>query len=344
VTTGATGCRASRHAGRSAIFVAMFASTSQASGGWDACRAHHGGQQGRAAGLRRHGADAARADRRHRSVGRHGLRAGQLPGLAPGGGHAVQAALGVIAVLAVGALCGAINGAIVVYGRLQPIITTLATGIRLLRPRPRPAAGARAATSRGLADALTGALPGVVPAMLVVLLAVVLVVWVPYRRSVLGRAALRHRLVGRRPTCPACRWARHLAGPTRWPGLLAAIGGLLLTFVTYSGEAASPSAASTRCFRSPPWCSAARAVRRQGQRHRLDLRRLRAAHHRRPAVRLRPGAAVAAAVPGRHPAGAVSFGAFGCCASATGWSCSVSGHDAAALPCAKFLRLATCRC
>ncbi|HPM69263.1 MAG TPA: ABC transporter permease, partial [Piscinibacter sp.] len=43
-------------------------------------------------------------------------------------GTPLQAAFGVVAVLAVGALCGWINGAIIVYGRLQPIITTLATG------------------------------------------------------------------------------------------------------------------------------------------------------------------------------------------------------------------------
>ena len=39
------------------------------------------GQQGRAAGDRRDGADAGRADRGHRPVGRHGVGAGQLPRL-----------------------------------------------------------------------------------------------------------------------------------------------------------------------------------------------------------------------------------------------------------------------
>ena len=37
-------------------------------------------------------------------------------------------AAGVVAVLLSGVVCGAINGALVVYGRLQPIIATLATG------------------------------------------------------------------------------------------------------------------------------------------------------------------------------------------------------------------------
>src|SRR4029077_13530705 len=40
----------------------------------------------------------------------------------------LESAAGVVAVLAVGALCGAINGVIVIFGRLQPIVTTIATG------------------------------------------------------------------------------------------------------------------------------------------------------------------------------------------------------------------------
>ena len=65
----------------------------------------------------------------------------------------------------VGLACGAINGIIVVYGRLQPIITTLATGaiyfgIALwLRPVPG------GAINYGLADAMTGKLPRRHPAL-----------------------------------------------------------------------------------------------------------------------------------------------------------------------------------
>src|SRR3954462_13693653 len=42
-------------------------------------------------------------------------------------GSPLMTALGVLGVLAVGALCGAINGLIVIFGRLQPIVTTIAT-------------------------------------------------------------------------------------------------------------------------------------------------------------------------------------------------------------------------
>jgi ribose transport system permease protein len=148
-----------------------------------------------------------------------------------------ETALGVAAVLATGLLCGAINGVIVIYGRLQPIVTTLATGAiyygiaLLLRPVPG------GDINPDLADAVTGKLFDTVPAVLVVLLAIVLIIWVPYRRSVLGRAA--YAIGSAEPAAymsgvPIAR-ARMLAYSLS--GLLASLGGLLLTFMTYSGEA-----------------------------------------------------------------------------------------------------------
>ncbi len=163
-------------------------------------------------------------------------------------GTPLQTALGVIAVLAVGLLCGAINGAIVIYGRLQPIVATIATGAvyygigLLLRPFPG------GSVNEDLADALTGRVFDVVPASLVVLLAVVLVVWVPFSRSVLGRAAY---------AAGSSETAAYMSGvPIRrgkfaaytLAGLLAAIGGLFLTFFTYTGEAAYASGNSYTLF------------------------------------------------------------------------------------------------
>ncbi len=150
-----------------------------------------------------------------------------------------QTALGVAAVLAAGLLCGAINGLIVIYGRLQPIVTTLATGAiyygiaLLLRPVPGGDINA------DLADALTGKLFDTVPAVLAVLAVIVLLVWIPYRRSVLGRAA--YAIGSAEPAAymsgvPIAR-ARMLAYSLS--GLLASLGGLLLTFLTYSGEASA---------------------------------------------------------------------------------------------------------
>jgi ribose transport system permease protein len=156
-------------------------------------------------------------------------------------GSPVQVAIGVVAVLAVGALCGAINGLIVIYGRLQPIVTTIASGAVYfgiaLALRPFPGGS----VDETLADALTGRIFGVIPASLVTLVAVVVIVWVPFSRSVTGRAAY---------ATGSSEAAAYMSGvPIRrakfaaytLSGLLAAIGGLFLTFFTYTGDAAYAS-------------------------------------------------------------------------------------------------------
>jgi ribose transport system permease protein len=150
-------------------------------------------------------------------------------------------ALGVAGVLLVGVACGALNGLIVIYGRLQPIVTTIATGavyfgIALaLRPEP----GATDAFNSDLADAFTGKLFDVIPASLVALAVVVLVVWVPFRRSVLGRAAyaVGSSEVAAYMSGVPIRRAKFLAYTLS--GLLSALAGLYLTFFTYSGEASA---------------------------------------------------------------------------------------------------------
>jgi ribose transport system permease protein len=152
-----------------------------------------------------------------------------------------QTALGVAAVLAVGLLCGAINGVIVIYGRLQPIVTTIATGAvyfgiaLLLRPFPG------GSVNEGLADALTGRLFGVMPASLVALLAVVLIIWVPFSRSIAGRAAYASGSLEAAAYMSGLPIRRGKFAAYTLAGLLAAIGGLFLTFFTYTGEAAFAS-------------------------------------------------------------------------------------------------------
>ncbi|HWT29843.1 MAG TPA: ABC transporter permease [Propylenella sp.] len=154
-------------------------------------------------------------------------------------GGPLQTTLGVAGVLGVGLLCGALNGLIVIYGRLQPIVATIATGAIYygiaLTLRPFPGGE----VNPELADALTGKLPGGIPASLVALLAIVLLIWVPWRRSMLGRAAYA---VG------SSEQAAYMSGvPVRrakflayvLAGLLAAMAGLFLTFFTYSGEASA---------------------------------------------------------------------------------------------------------
>ena len=156
-------------------------------------------------------------------------------------GSPLHVTFGIIAVLLVGALCGAINGLVVIYGRLQPIVATIATGAIYygiaLALRPFPGG----TVDETVADVLTGKLFNFMPASMVALVVVVLVVWIPFSRSVTGRAAYA---VG------SSESAAYMSGvPIKrakfisytLSGLLAGIGGLFLTFFTYTGEAAYAS-------------------------------------------------------------------------------------------------------
>lgn len=156
-------------------------------------------------------------------------------------GSAGVTALGVIGVLATGLVCGAINGAIVIYGRLQPIVTTIATGAVYfggalwLRPQP----GGADDFASDLADALTGQLAGGIPTSLVALAIIVLVVWVPFRRSAIGRAAYAIGSSEMAAYMSGVPIARAKFAAYTLSGFLAGIGGLYLTFFTYSGEASA---------------------------------------------------------------------------------------------------------
>jgi hypothetical protein len=202
---------------------------------------------------------------------------------------------------------------IIIFGRLQPIVTTIATGAvycglaLLLRPVPG------GSINEDLADALTGKVAGVLPASLPILLAAIVIVWMLIRRAKFASYTLA--------------------------GLLAAVGGLFLTFFTDTGEASLGSANSYTLFfdrRGSDWRGV--AARRQGQCDRRDLRRIRVPLYRRSAVRVERRCAVAAAisghdssaccrdrrvrvVPGAQPSGVVSMSH----TSATGRTTFVSG-------------------
>jgi len=154
-------------------------------------------------------------------------------------GSPLQVALGVVGVLATGALCGAINALIVIHGRLQPIVTTIATGAvyygAALALRRVPGGD----IDSTLGDALTGKVAGWIPASLLLLLALVLLIWLPFRRSETGRAVYA---IGSAET------AAYMSGvPIRrakfaaytLSGLLASVAGLFITCVTSSGEASA---------------------------------------------------------------------------------------------------------
>lgn len=163
-------------------------------------------------------------------------------------GSAGMTAIGVIAVLLTGIACGAVNGAIVVMGRLQPIVTTIATGAVFyglaLFVRPFPGG----AVNDVLADALTSKIFGIFPASFVVLALVILLVWVPYSRSVMGRTAYAigssesAAFMSGMPVNRAKFFAYVLSG------FLSAIGGLYLTFFSYTGEASYANGSNYTLF------------------------------------------------------------------------------------------------
>lgn len=150
-----------------------------------------------------------------------------------------QGLLGCAGVLAMGLAAGFINGAIVVWGRLQPIITTLATGAVYygiaLWIRPTPGGDVQ----YDIADFVTGQLFDTVPTSLVVLLVVVLVVWIPYRKSVLGRGAYAVGSNEQAAYMSGVPVQRAKLFAYTMGGFLASLGGLILTFNTYSGEASA---------------------------------------------------------------------------------------------------------
>jgi len=152
-------------------------------------------------------------------------------------GTPVQIGLGIAAVLGAGIACGAINGLVVVVGRLQPIIATLATGAIYqgiaLWLRPAPGGDVH----EGFADFMTSSLHDAVPVSLLILIATVVVIWLPYRRTALGRAAYAIGSSEQAAYMSGVPVARAKFATYVLAGLFAAVAGLLLTCVTESGEA-----------------------------------------------------------------------------------------------------------
>ena len=194
----------------------------------------------------------------------------------------------------------------------------------LLRRRAAAAARSRAARSTTtLADALTGQLFGVLPgeprraggrrcSS----------IWVPFSRSVIGRAAYA---VGSSET------AAYMSGvPIRRAKFVAyTLAGLLavdrrpvpdLLHLHRRGGLASGNTYTLFSIAAVV-LGGVSLFGGTRQRDRRDLRRAGVPHHRRPAVRVRLRSAVAAAVPGRRAAArGLASARSACSACATGWS------------------------
>src|SRR6478752_638270 len=181
-------------------------------------------------------------------------------GTFPGGASGIL--LGIVVCLATGALAGFINGCVVVYGRIQPIIATLATGAiyigiaLFLRPTPggkidedlnwalTNSLGDFASTVHIFDDGAAGwfAPFAWIPVPFVLLVLIALLVWVPFRRSVTGRAVYA---IG------SAEGAAYMSGlpierakivAFTLGGFFAGCGGLFLAIQTGSGNADIPQA------------------------------------------------------------------------------------------------------
>ncbi len=145
-------------------------------------------------------------------------------------------ALTAIIVLGAGALAGMLNGLLVAYGRLQPIIVTLATssifsGLALyIRPNP----GGFVPFS--YVDLLTGQINGTVPRSLI-LLGLIVLLWFIFRRTRLGTRI--YAIGGNEGAAymSGVDVARTKVAAYTLAGLASAVAGLFFTAQTATGDA-----------------------------------------------------------------------------------------------------------
>ncbi|RUY10817.1 ABC transporter permease [Mesorhizobium sp. M2A.F.Ca.ET.040.01.1.1] len=144
-------------------------------------------------------------------------------------------ALGMVAVLAVGAACGLVNGIAVVYGRVQPIVATLATGgifsgiALLLRPTP----GGR--IDETMSDALTYAVAGI-PVSAVILAVVLVVLLVLLRRTTVGLGLYGVGSSEQSAYMTGLRVNRLKLVAYSSSGFIAALAGIYVSMVTLTGD------------------------------------------------------------------------------------------------------------
>jgi ribose transport system permease protein len=170
--------------------------------------------------------------------------------------------IGVLVCLIAGTLAGFLNGCVVVYGRIQPIIATLATGAiyigiaLFLRPTP----GGKIdddlnwAFTNSLQDFAStvhifddGNAPwfapfGTIPVPFILIIAIALLVWAPFRRSVTGRSVYAVGSAEGAAYMSGLHIDRAKLAAFTLAGFFAGCGGLFLAIQTSSGNADIPQA------------------------------------------------------------------------------------------------------
>ena len=170
-------------------------------------------------------------------------------------GTPLQIVLGMILTLAAGTAFGLMNGLIVVYGRIQPIIVTLATGAiaigLALLVRPKPGGDVDGDlnwaltntvwdfvdTFGGNADAAWLAPFRNLPMPLILLFGIAALVWLPFKRSITGRAVYAIGSAEGAAFMSGLPINRAKIAAFTLAGFFAACGGLYLAIQTSSGNA-----------------------------------------------------------------------------------------------------------
>jgi ribose transport system permease protein len=179
-------------------------------------------------------------------------------------GSPAEIAVGIAVCILVGAAAGFFNGCVVVFGRIQPIIATLATGAiyigiaLFLRPTP----GGK--LDEDLNWALTNTVEDFgatfslfeegkaawlrpfawIPVSLLLIVLIAILIWLPFRRSVTGRAVYAIGSAEGAAYMSGLSIARAKLMAFTLAGLFAGLGGLYLAIETSSGNADIPQAGS----------------------------------------------------------------------------------------------------
>lgn len=172
-------------------------------------------------------------------------------------GTPAEIAFGMFITLASGTMFGLMNGLIIVYGRLQPIIATLATGAiaigLALFIRPSPGGDVDGDLNWALTNSMfdfaetyhlfdDGNAPWFqpfawIPVPLIILFGVAIIVWVPFKRSITGRTVYAIGSAEGAAFMSGLPIARAKIAAFTLAGFFASCGGLYLAIQTASGNA-----------------------------------------------------------------------------------------------------------
>jgi len=151
-------------------------------------------------------------------------------------GGPLELAFGIAIVVLAGAVCGAINGIVVVFGKIQPIIATLATGAiysgfaLIIRPIPG------GSIDETLSELTTGDLAGILPSSIVVLLVLVCLFWLPVSKASLGRSIVAVGSSEQAAYMSGLKVDRAKIAAYTLGGIFASFSGLFIGFQTLSGD------------------------------------------------------------------------------------------------------------